>query len=214
MVKPVAMPESFKTTLISYIETPGLTPLDRAHLREWSDDDRADEVWQAIDRAVQKHGLLLPPVDFVREMLAIRRAAEAIASRQKYRSRYRKYADKMEELAKFLRKPHPAGMPPTLPGSEKLARMLDDAAGVFRKEVAPSRDVSGVVKIGRQSEATAIFISQASNYLKDITGRWMDDQVAVLTEMAFTKIGDVGTEHVKWLRRNIKRRVGVSKLSH
>jgi hypothetical protein len=33
------MPESFKTTLVSYIETPGLTPLDRAHLREWSDDD-------------------------------------------------------------------------------------------------------------------------------------------------------------------------------
>ena len=119
----------------------------------------------------------------------------------------------MEEIAKFLREPHPTGMPPTLPGSEELARKLDDAARIFRMEVDPSRDVFGVVKIGRQSDTATIFISQTSYYLKDITGQWMDSQVAALTEMAFKKIGDVDYEHVKWLRRNTKRRVTVGKPS-
>jgi len=37
--------------------------------------------------------------------------------------------------------------------------------------------------------------------LKEITGRWLDDQAAVLTEIAFEAIGDVESERVKWLRR-------------
>src|SRR5271169_648800 len=153
MVEP-RVPESFKVALLSYIESPGLTPADRSHIRRWSDDDRADEEWLTVDRAVQEHGLLLPPNVYINEMLATRRVAEAIASRGKYRDRYRKYANKMEEIAKFLRRPHPAGMPPTLPGSEKLARMLDDAAKVLRKEVNPIREVPSVVKVGRQSDVS------------------------------------------------------------
>jgi hypothetical protein len=84
--------------------------------------------------------------------------------------------------------------------------MLDDAARALRMEVEPSRDLPGVVKVARESDAPAIFMNQLSNYLKEITGRWLDDQVAVLTEIAFEKIGDVESEQVKWLHRNLKRR--------
>ena len=205
--------EIFKAALITSAESLGLTVADRVHLRRWSDDDRADEEWQTIDRAVQKRGLLLPPNVFINEMLATRRVAQAIASRGKYRDRYRKYANMMEEIAKFLRKPNPAGMPPTLPRSEELARRLDEAARISRMEVDPKRDVPNVVKVGRQSRTPTIFINQTSNYLKDITGQWMDEQVAVLTEITFERIGDVDPEHVKWLRRKVGHHVPVGKPS-
>jgi hypothetical protein len=205
------MLESFKAALVSYTDVLGLTSENRAHLQRWSDDDRADEEWQTINRAAHAHGLLLPPNVFIQEILAIRRVAEAIACRGKYRNRYHTYAKQMDEVAKFLREPHPAGMPPTLPKSEELARMLEDAARVFRMEVDPSRDVPGVVKVTRESDTPAVFTNQVSNYLKGITGRWLDDQAAVLTEIAFEEIGDVDSERVKWLRRNAKRSPALGK---
>jgi hypothetical protein len=207
----VRVSETFNAALISYTDAPGLTPEDCAHLQRWSDDDRADEEWQTIDRAAHEHGLLLPPNVFIQEILAIRRIAEAIPCRGKYRDRYRTHAKKMDEIAKFLREPHPTGMPPTLPRSEELARMLDDAARIFRMEVDPCRDVPGVVTVTRESDLPAVFTNQVSNYLKDITGRWLDDQAAVLTEIAFKEIGDVESERVKWLRRKVKRSAAVGK---
>jgi hypothetical protein len=56
------MVKSFKAALLLYTEAaPVLEPKDRAHLQRWSDDDRADEEWQTIDRAAHEHGLLIPP---------------------------------------------------------------------------------------------------------------------------------------------------------
>jgi len=199
------MAKSFIDALLCYVTTNGLSARDRAHLHRWSNDYRADEIWKAIDQAVLEHGLLLPPKVFIREILAIRGVAEAIASRSKYRDIYRAYANKMEDVAKILRKPHPAGMPPTLPKCEVLARMLDDAAKIYRTEVEPGRDVPGVVKVTRESDTPAIFISQVSSYLKGITGRWLDNQTAVLTEIAFKNIGDVDSERLKRLHRKVKR---------
>lgn len=199
------MSEPFKAALVSYMQGPSLTSEDRAHLQRWFDDDRANEEWQTIDRTAREHRLPLIPNVFIREILAIRRVAEAIACRGKYRDRYREYAKKMEEIARFLREPHPAGMPPTFPRSEELARELDAAARAHRMEVDPSRDVRGVVKTTRKSDTSAIFTSQVSNYLKEITGRWLDDQAAVLTEIAFEEIGDVESEKVKWVHRKDKR---------
>jgi len=41
---------------------------------------------------------------------------------------------------------------PGYPQSTKLARMLDDAASYFRKEVEPSRNVPGVLKFGCKAQ--------------------------------------------------------------
>src|SRR5271155_4826539 len=94
----VRVPLTFKGILVSYMKIPDLTPSDRAHLQKWARDDRADEEGQTVDRATLKRGVVLPPNTFIREILATRRVAEAIASRGKYRRRYRKYAKKMEEI--------------------------------------------------------------------------------------------------------------------
>ena len=81
----------------------------------------------------------LPAKYFISEILAARRVAMAIGHRGKWRERYRNAADEMERVAKFLRKPHPYGMP-SYPRGTKLAEMLDDAANYFRKQVEPSRN--------------------------------------------------------------------------
>ncbi len=109
----------------------------------------------------------------------------------------------MERVAKFLRKPHPYGMP-GYPQSTKLARMLDDAASYFRTEVEPSRNVPGVLKFGRQSQPHMIFMSMVSNDLKGITGRWQ--QVGVLAEIAFDSRDIIDPEAVRWVRRQRKKR--------
>ena len=90
----------------------------------------------------------------------------------------------MERVAKFLRHPHPYGMPP-YPRGTKLAEMLDDAASYFRTQVEPSRNMPGVLKFTRKSKPHMIFMSMVSNDLKEITGRWLDEEVGVLAEIAF-----------------------------
>ena len=82
------------------------------------------EEWQTVDRAAHEHGLLLPPNVFIKEILAIRRVAEAIACRAEYRDYYRRHTKQMGEIAKFLRKPHPIGMPPLWLEVTKLLERL------------------------------------------------------------------------------------------
>ena len=186
------MPESFKAALVSYTEMPGLTSEDRAHLQRWSDDDRADEEWQTIDRAAQEHGLLLPPNVFITGDIgdkACRRSHRL--PREIPRPLPRVCESRCtRSLSSCASRIRPACLQ-HLPEGEELARMLEDAARVFRMEVDPSRDVPGVVKVTRESDTPAVFTNQVSNYLKEITGRWLDDQAAVLTEIAFEAIGDV-----------------------
>jgi hypothetical protein len=145
---------------------------DRAHLQRWADDDRVEEVWHKIERAAHNNKLRLPAKYFITEILADRRVAMAIGHRGKWRERFRNAADEMERTAKFLRKPHPYGMPPYPPGT-KLAEMLDDAASYFRKQVEPSRDLPGILKFSRKSKAYTVFMSMVGNDLKEITGRWL-----------------------------------------
>jgi hypothetical protein len=138
--------------------------------------------------------------------LAIRLVAKALVCRGKYRDRYHAYAKQM-----VLREPHPVGIPPTLPETEGFARMLEDAA---RSPSHGSRSIPecfGVVKVTRESDTPAIFANQLNKYLNEITGRWLDDQAALLTEIAFEEIGDVESERVKWLRRKVKRNTAVGK---
>jgi hypothetical protein len=79
--------------------------------------------------------------------------------------------------------------------------MLDDAASYFRKVVEPSRNVPGVLKFSRQARSHTIFMSSVSNYLKGITGRWLDKEVGVLTEIAFDLPDHIDPEEVRGARR-------------
>ena len=202
----VAARESFKTALREYKKSFALGSDDRAHLQRWIDDDRTEQVWDTIQRAVRSNNLRLPPKTFISDILAARRVAIATGHRGKLRERYRNEADEMERVAKFLRKPHPYGMP-GYPQSTKLARMLDEAASYYRTIVEPSRNVPGVLKFGRQSQSHMIFMSMVSNDLKRITGRWLDEKAGVLAEIAFDSRDIIDPEAVRWVRRQRKKAV-------
>ena len=202
----VAARESFKTALREYKKSFALGSDDRAHLQRWIDDDRTEQVWDTIQRAVRSNTLRLPPKTFISDILAARRVAIATGHRGKLRECYRNAADEMERVAKFLRKPHPYGMP-GYPQSTKLARMLDEAASYYRTIVEPSRNVPGVLKFGRQSQSHMIFMSMVSNDLKRITGRWLDEKAGVLAEIAFDSRDIIDPEAVRWVRRQRKKAV-------
>jgi hypothetical protein len=119
--------------------------------------------------------------------LAAKRVAMAIAHRRKLQKRYRNAAKEMERVAKFLRKPLPYRMPGD-PQSTTLARMLDEAASYFRTIVEPSRNIPGVLKVGRQSQPHMIFMNMVSHHMKGITGRWLDAEVGVLLELRLTRV--------------------------
>jgi hypothetical protein len=196
----VAARESFNAVLREYKKCPDLGSDDRAHLQRWINDDRAEQVWDKIQSAARSNDLWFPPGTFITETLGARRFAIAIRHRGKLRKRFRNAAGEMERVAKFLRKPHPYGMP-SYPRSSELARMLDDAASYFRKVVEPSRNVPGVLKFSRQVQPHMIFMSSVSNYLKGITGRWLDKEVGVLAEIAFDLPDHIDPEAVRGARR-------------
>jgi hypothetical protein len=196
----VAARESFNAVLKEYKKSSASGSDDRAHLERWINDNRAEQVWDKIQCAARRNNAWLPPKWFITDILAARRVSMAISHRGKLRERYRNVADEMEWVAKFLRKPHPHGMP-GYPQSTKLARMLDEAASYFRTIVEPRRNMTGVLKFGRQSQPHAIFISSVSNDLKKITRRWLDEEVGVLAEIAFDSRDIIDPEAVRWARR-------------
>jgi hypothetical protein len=101
------MTDSFAAALTSYAESPSLSLAHRAHVKRWSDDDRAEEVWNVIDRAAQECGRVLPVRFFIQETLGARDVAQSLHHQRKNRERYRKHAAQMMEIANVLRKPLP-----------------------------------------------------------------------------------------------------------
>jgi hypothetical protein len=211
------MTESFKDVLAAYPSTPHpadkslprLSRTDVAHLERWADDERADEVWNTIKAAVEKRGMLLPVGFFIREVLGTRDIATSLDHRRKYRERYRKHAARMAEIAKVLRERLPNGFL-LIPTGEDLAKKLDEAAREYRDYVAVARNVVRGMTWTRQSEPMHVFMKQLSDDLKGVTGKWLDYEVAVLTEIAFGKL-EIDTDKVIWARRGAKRNTKVSK---
>lgn len=200
----VAARASFKAVLREYKKSSAADLDDRDHLQRWIDDDRTEQVWNEIQHAARSKNPWLPPKTFtetfIKDVLA-RRVAIAIAHRKEVRKYYRSAAKKMEWVARFLHEPHPYDML-GYPQSTKLARMLDEAASYYRTIVEPSRNVPGVLKFGRQSQAHMIFMSMVSNDLKRSTGRWLDEKVGVLAEIAFGARDIIDPEAVRWVRRH------------
>jgi hypothetical protein len=199
------MADSFMAALSRYKKT-DLSSDNQAHLQRWADDPRAEEVWQTITRVSQKNKKVVSAQYLIVEILGARRVAMAIGQRRKYREAYRKKADEMVRLAKFLRRPDPVGMPPYPPGM-KLAQMLDDAAGYFRRKVELTRNIPDVVKFSRKSKPRMIFLSMVGNDLKQITGSWLDEQVGVLAEIAFDAPDVIDAEVARQARRQPRKRV-------
>jgi hypothetical protein len=141
----VYVSESLRAALAAYPTTPHpadgslprLNAEDSAHLKRWTGDDRTDEVWNTIHRAAQDHGMPLPPRVFIQTTLGARKVAKSMNHRRADRERYRKLADQMMRIAKFLRTPLPNSVL-LIPTGVELARGLDEAAKKCREYVAVS----------------------------------------------------------------------------
>jgi hypothetical protein len=215
----VDVTKSFKGALAAYATTshpadrtgnpPRLSAADRAHLKRWAADERADEVWNTIKNAARKRGRVIPDRWFIQEILGTREIATSINHRRKYRERYRKYAARMAEIAKVLRERLPNGFL-LIPTGEELAERLDEAARAYRDYVAIARNETRGMKWTRQSKPTHVFMSLLSNDLKGVTGKWLDYEVSVLTEIAFDKL-EIDADKVIWARRGAKRNTKASK---
>ncbi len=215
----VDVTKSFKRALAVYATTshpadgtsspPRLSAADRAHLKRWADDERADEVWNTIKGAAKKRGRVIPERFFIQEVLGAREIATSINHRRKYRERYRKHAARMAEIAKVLRERLPNGLL-LIPTGEELAKRLDEAARAYRDYVAVARYEDRGLKWTRQSKPPHIFMRLLSNDLKGVTANWLDDEVSVLAEIAFDE-PEIDTDQVIWVRRGGKRNRPVRK---
>jgi hypothetical protein len=199
------MASIFEATLSSMLEDEALARGDREHVQRWAGDERADEVWRAIEKAAHKHLAMPLPVGwFIRETLAARQLAQSINHRRQNRDRYRKRATQMKSIAIFLKETLPGGIP-VIPFGFELARMLDEAARNYRSYVAVSENVPGQVRRTRESSPEQLFMSMMSNILRGMTGQWLDHEVAVLTEIALN-VYDIEVAQVNWARQPRTRR--------
>lgn len=207
------MIKSFKRALDAYATTthpadrtrspPRHSAADRAHLKRWANDERADEVWNTIKGAAEKRGRVIPDRFFIQEVLGAREIATSINHRRKYRERYRRHAARMAEIATVLRDRLPNGLL-LIPTGEELAKRLDEAARAYRDYVAVARNEDRGLKWTRQSKTTHVFMRLLSDDLKEITGKWVDHEVSVLTEIAFDEL-EIDADQVIWVRRGVKR---------
>jgi hypothetical protein len=196
------MSSTFKAALAAELREASLDAATREHLKRWADDDRADEVWDRIEHTAQEHGTLLPAGFFIGQILSARRVAVLIDQRRTRRDRYRKIAAQMNEITDFLREPPCQDGPPPIPFGVPLARMLKHASKLLRDEAAASWSTPGQIKVSRSNSdrVRVAFTSMVSNELNGITGRWLDEDVAVLTEIALN-VRDITVDQVRWARQ-------------
>jgi hypothetical protein len=152
------MAGDFVAALVAYPTTPHpsdeakmiprLSAADRAHLKRWAEDERAEELWSTINSAALKHGRLLPVRFFIQEILGARDIAKLLDHRKRNRVLYLKRAAQLKEAARFLREPVFHRLP-LVPSAPELARKLDEAARTYRDYVAVSRNEGGGIKWGR-----------------------------------------------------------------
>jgi hypothetical protein len=204
------MPKSFRAALAAYATTPDstgtlphLTKADHEHLKRWEDDDRADEIWDSIKCASRQDWLMLADGFFewfiIQEILGQRSLAEYIGNLREQRDLYRRYAAQLQEAANILREKAPDGIQ-----RDELARKIEDVADQYQTFSAVSWNMRGVVKWTHKSRPIHIFASSLSNILRDLAGRWLDHEVAVLTQIAFDDT-DFDKDQVFWIRRAIER---------
>ena len=88
----------------------------------------------------------------------------------------------------------------------QLARMLKDCHEDIGAEAAVSLSTPGQIKVSRSNRdrVREAFTSMVSNDLNKITGRWLDEDVAVLAEIALN-VRDITVDQVRWARQPTAR---------
>ena len=171
---------------------------DQALLRRWLDDDRASEVWSAIRAHAEKHEPIGvdAPIHFIVFILMVKNAAEyegkanALIAKQIAEAKQLKteITSKVASAAKQ--------MPFEKTGEfwEYTGKLLQGfpSAVTYKPRLRSDRD---------GSRARTYFIRDVSNLVHDITGRWLGEQVAAITEIAFDTRDTISIETVRKARQ-------------
>jgi hypothetical protein len=181
---------SFEQSLLQYLETnAALDQNDRALLLRWVDDGRANEVWETIRAYSEQHkGAMAPDasISLVQIILSVKKMAvlEDEIIREKDIERWRSWLVKttktvpIELLFPFLE------------------LVVERHRPIHTFVTSPRR----VRSDKKGSRARTLFIRTVSAAVRDLTGRWLDKQVAVIAQIAFD-VEDIDIETVRSARR-------------
>jgi hypothetical protein len=174
----------------------GFSSADRELIQRWREDPRVEEVWRAIHKAAP----LLMPTDLITTILAARRSTRASINRAGLFNK---------ELAAILpaakeRLSRLSSLPPNLGPLE--AQEIRD----LRRRYFGFSDHLGLPgqpkfklspKDQRGSRVRKLFVQIVSHDLHQRCGKWLPEQVAALTEIAFPGGKELDAEDVKKARR-------------
>ena len=171
---------------------------DRALLNRWLVDGRADEVWDVIRAHAEQHDGPTgedAAIYFIIFVLAAKQLAER--ENELAHDLAAKRAER-EELLGDLRKSI-AEKIKTAP-EDQLARWLEWAAVKLRSLPAIATSPPRVRSDRRAARAKTLFISDVSAAVQDITGKYLDEQVAIIAQIAFG-VSDICADTVRKARR-------------
>jgi len=174
---------------------------ERRVIERWLADPRGGEVWRKIAAAAERHdGALLGTAEaalFTEHVLRARKAAELVSKLAADTPRIQ--AELAADFAKYKR-----SLARMIEGAQsplQLAFMLAPITKVLRR--APPRSSSAPTPIIRSdrsgARARTIFMRDISNITHDLTGCWLDAEVAMLTDIAFDQ-QDVSADAVRKAR--------------
>lgn len=184
----------FKQCLTWYLENNTvLGQDDRALLQRWLNDDRASEVWSAILAHSERHSGPIgvdAPIRFIIFVLVIKNAAERESARDAKVTAGT--AELKQARVKFDRRTK------KLPFEKKLKIWAKAAKKLGVSPLVMSRPRVRSDRNG--SRARTYFIREVSGFIHHVTDRWLDTQVAVLTEIAFNTRDIISEDTVRKAR--------------
>jgi len=165
----------------------------RQHLTEWSKDDRAEEVWQKI----RENSDGISAEEFIRVVIKARGEAGGLIHRLDQHASYRKH---------WIRA-HKAKITKTLKSTlslSEIADVLDGAAVDFRTVDDFFDHLLNRFPMSRKNQNNSLarrpFWFLVGRFLHKKCGRWMDAEVATLTDIAFPGI-ETTIDQVRAARR-------------
>jgi hypothetical protein len=183
---------SFTSWLKKRLQSDKLTPNHRAFLQRWADHPLADELWKRVQA---KLALQLPQlasdddsvlINYVRQTFTseiigiwdVAKSAEVLRQSAAYRTnveRAEKLADFLDRRSDFF----PPLSPLALQTIEPLRRIASELGEL------EDYDVRGSRQNHKGSRVRGIFMQDAAQWFKHMCGQYLDDVVAMLTDIAF-----------------------------
>jgi hypothetical protein len=171
---------------------------DQALLKRWLDDGRASEMWSAIRAHAERHDGRIgldAPIYFIILVLILKKAAEEESQKnvqmaaltievKKLKSQITRQGDRISKQLPFEKKAR------FWARTEKLLQACPNPV-ISSPRVRSDRD---------GSRARTYFIRNLSGSMRDTTGRWLDKEVAAITEIAFDMDDAISIETVRKAR--------------